>query len=280
MQFSKLLITAVLIILPAAAPAEELELINRPVNTSGLTGLLFTTSPFTVPARTIETGVAFLVEKSTRPDYDLKEFPSISVTAGLSGNAELALKTSYFHRTAPGGAKTREGGDTELSWKWSFQRQDEASLMPALAVLVTGIAPTSDQDLNTTGGVVHWGARFGLSAGREVIWGDHVIGVFGDAQWAVRDLSDERFRDRYGIVNAGLLFPISKYRNLQMLFEYTLASGIDRISAQGGDYSGLTYGLRLVGEKFNLSFGAQFLRKLVEGFDNSSRIIGMMSIKL
>jgi hypothetical protein len=261
-----------------AEEAEELEMINRPVNASGLTGLLFTTAPYTASSKTIEISAAAISEKSTTPDYSINELPSISATMGITESMELALKGSYFHNTTAGGIKERGAGETELSYKWNFLPQAESSSLPALAVIVTGIAAGSNKNANP-GRVTHWGARFGLSAGREIIWGDHVIGIYADAQMVVHDLMDENLRDRYGIVNAGLLFPISKYRNLQMLIEYTMVNGIDKITAQGGDYSGITYGLRLVNERFNLSIGTQFLHKLVQGFENSNRIIGMASIK-
>jgi hypothetical protein len=145
---------------------------------------------------------------------------------------------------------------------------------------MTAIAPTSDEEADIPG-VAHWGTRFGLTAGREITLGDHVIGIYADGQMVLQDLSDARSRDRYGLMNAGLLFPISKYRNLQMLLEYTIATGVDRqLVIEGGDYSGVTSGLRLVTERFNLSIGTQFLRKRAEGFDNSTRIIGMMSFKI
>jgi len=261
----------------SSAVAEELEMINRPANLSGLTGLLFTTGPFTVSPGRFEIGAAAFTEKSTAPDYSVTELPSVTLTAGLTETTELALKSSYLRRTSET-TRDRSMGDTQLSWKWNFLPQSESSSLPALALIVTGIAPTSDRDKNF-GGVVHWGAKTGLTAGKELIWGDHVIGLYADAQVAVQDLSDERIRDRYGVMNAGLIFPISKNRNLQMLLEYSLLSGIDKISGQGGDYSGITYGLRLVNERFNLSFGAQFLRKQVQNFDDSSRVIGMMSMK-
>jgi hypothetical protein len=275
---SLLLPVTVLLISSAAALAEDLEIINRPVNTSGLTGLLFTTAPLTLPPRSVEIGVATLSENSTVPNYSVGELPSLSITAGIAQGMELALKGSYFHKTVNEGNKARGAGDTELSYKWNFLPQTESSSFPALALIIAGIAPTSSRDLDL-GGVAHWGTRFGLTAGREITWGDHVIGVYADGQMAVHDLSDQRFRDRYGILNAGLLLPISKYRNLQMLIEYNLVTGIDKISDAGGDYSAVTYGLRLVSEKFNLTIGTQFMHKKVPGFENSNRIIGMTSIK-
>lgn len=262
----------------SASPAEELELINRPVNMSGLTGLVFTTAPFTLPIRSLEVGVATLSENSTIPDFTVSELPVLSITAGIAQNMEMAVKSSVFRMSMNQGETKKGTGDTELSYKWNFLPQTESSPYPAVALIVTGIAPTGDRDLNL-GVVAHWGAKFGLSVGREITWGDHVLLACVDGQMVVHDSTDERFRDTYGVLNIGLLYPISKYRNLQVIAEYNLVNGIDKISDVGGDYTALTFGLRLVSERFNLTIGSQFLRKRVEGFENASRVIGMASIK-
>ncbi len=274
-----LLLTAIVLLLStSSSPAEELELINRPVNMSGLTGLVFTTAPFTLPTRSIEIAAATLSENSTIPDFTVSELPILSITAGIAQNMELAVQSSDFHITMNQGETRKGTGDTELSYKWNFLPQTESSLYPAVALIVTGIAPTGDRDLNL-GVVAHWGAKFGLSAGREITWGDHALLACIDGQMVVHDSTDDRFRDMYGILNIGLLYPISKYRNLQVIVEYNLVNGIDKISAVGGDYTALTLGLRLVSERFNLTIGSQFLRKRVEGFENASRVIGMASMK-
>jgi len=49
---------------------------------------------------------------------------------------------------------------------------------------------------------------------------------------------------------------------------------------EGGDYTAATYGLRLLSEQFNLTIGTQFLRKRTEGYGNSGRVVGLMSMKL
>lgn len=267
-------------VLVSAAMAEDLEMINRPVNASGMTGLLFTTAPFTMDPKTVEIAVAAFSENSTIPNYTINELPALSITIGVSSGMELALKGSYFNETVGGGNdKMRGSGDAELTYKWNFLPQSEASSYPAIALLVAGIAPTSNkEDLNLSG-VSHWGAKLGLSMGSELTWRDHVLGIYADGQMVVHDLSDDRVRDRYGIANAGFLLPISKYRNLQMLIEYNVVFGVDRIVTQGGNYSAVTYGLRLVTEKFNLTIGTQFLRKEEMGFENSTRIAGMTSLK-
>ena len=261
------------------ASAEDLELINRPVNTSGLTGLLFTTAPYTLPKGKLEAGTAVLTETSTIPHYTVSQIPAVFISSGIAQDMELAISTRYLKKTTGDNLKARGAGDTELTYKWNFLPQRESSSMPSLALLMAGTAPTGDRDLDLAT-VVHWGARLGLSAGTELLWGEHVLGIYADGQVVVHDLSDARYRDRYGLINAGLLLPISKYRNLQMFVEYSQVAGIDKINATGGDYTGITYGLRLVNERFNITFGTQFLHKAVTGFDNSKRIVGMMSLKL
>jgi hypothetical protein len=98
--------------------AEELEIVNRPVNISGLTGLLITTSPYTLAPGTVEIGASILSENSIRPDYTITEYP-ISATIGISNNSELGLRSSYFTISeGPTGSSvvTRKTGDIGLSF--------------------------------------------------------------------------------------------------------------------------------------------------------------------
>ncbi len=176
------------------------------------------------------------------------------------------------------GARERGTGNFNIGLKYTVLPQLESSWVPAVALFASGSTGADNKDI-VLNGIIHWGARVGLAAGREINWGEHIIGIYGDAQLVVHDLNNENYRDRYGLFNAGLLFPVSKNRNLQMVVEYTFTTGIDRITAQGGDYSALLYGLRLVTERFNFSIGSQFIRKRVEGFDDSTGIIAVSSIK-
>lgn len=260
--------------------AEELDIVNRPVNSSGLTGLLFTTAPYTLPRGTVEIGASVLSENSTRPDYTMTEYP-LSITNGIGTNKELALRWSYFNiKEGPTPTTTHHmTGDIELSYKWNFMPQEEDSRVPGLALVVTGIAPmqkNTDMLVNT---LSHWGIRLGLTTGTEINWKDHLLGIYADAQVAGQDLTEKRLRDIYEIFNAGLLFPISKHQNLQMFVEYSIINGKKTLSLTGGDYSAITYGLRLVSERFNLTFGTQFLRKQTEGNGDSGRIGALMSMK-
>jgi len=278
MRYALLLPIIVAFLLPSALRAEELEIVNRPVNTSGMTGLLVTNSPFTLPPKTLEVGVMVLTETSLSPRYTSTEYP-MTFSLGLSHNSEVALRGAFHYLNVDPDQITRGMGDTELSYKWNFRPQTELSSIPGFALIMTGVFPTGDKTVGMNS-VSHWGGRIGLSLGSEVIWEDHIIGFFADAQVAVQDLSDNESRDSYSLVNAGILFPISKYRNLQMIIEYNQRKGKDIVSIDGLDFSAVTYGIRLVNERFNFTFGTQFIHKSEIGFASSNRVIGIMSIKL
>ncbi len=267
---------------PAAILAEELEIVNHPVSASGLTGLLMTTSPYTLSPGTVEIAASVLSENSIKPDYTINEYP-LSISYGISNDSEIALRSYYLTISeGPTGTNvvTRKTGDIELSFKWNFMPQLEASMRPAVAFFVTGIIPTDNNNDSKTNLVSHWGLRLGLSVGTEVGWRDHILGIYADGQLAGLDLTDKQRKDAYGIFNAGLLLPISKYQNLQMFLEYSLVTGKDLMTLSGSDYNGLTYGLRLVTERFNLTIGSQSIHKKLEGYDKSDKVIGLMSLKL
>jgi len=261
--------------------ADEIDLINRPINTNGLTGLMFTTAPYTLPTGTVEIGVAVLYESSVKPDYSVMEFPLI-MAVGLGRNMEIGVRGSYYNlkeNPTTTAVNLRAAGDVQVSYKWNFLPQAEFSRAPGLSLIITGIIPVEDDVNKKIDSATHWGLRAGLSTGTELTWKQHILAIYADAQVAGQDLTERRLEDIYGIFNAGLLFPISKYDNLQILTEYTIVYGKNKTSVTGGDYTALTFGIRLVSERFNLTMGSQYLHKQVEGFDNSSRIIGLISMK-
>jgi hypothetical protein len=261
--------------------AEDLEMVNRPVNISGLTGLLFTTVPYTQPSGKVEIAGSVLSESSVTPEYRIIEYP-FSITVGMKNNAEVALKGSYFHiKEGPTGTATiyRQTGDLELSYKWNFLPQREYSIIPGAALIITGILPTEETSTRTMSSLTHWGMRIGFSAGTEITWKERILGVYADAQMAGQDLTESSMSDIYEVANAGVLFPISKYRNLQMFMEYSLVHGKDFTTLSGDDYTSLTYGLRLASERFNLTLGAQYLHKRSEMYNRSGRVGGIMSMK-
>ena len=263
---------------PWHACAEDLEMINRPINVDGLTGLLVTTIPYTMPRRTIEVGAASIAESSHLPDYTIDTYPLL-LNYGLTDNMEIAARTSYIVLQHGNEARLRGSGDSLLSWKWNFRPQQEDSIKPALSLFLTGILPTGNAEKGTNT-VDHWGARLGLSIGSEIPVVDYILGVYADAQVAIQDLSDGRSRDRYQLLNAGVLLPISKYRNLQMMIEYNARNGADVFHMNLPNYSAVTYGIRLVSQRFNLTFGAQFIHKTAAGFEDANRVTAIASMKM
>ena len=272
-------------VFPAAAFAQDIDavdVVNHPVNTSGLTGLLFTTAPYTLPTGTVEVGASLLTENSVLPDFTITQYP-LSVTVGLPHNAELAVRSSFFDiKEGPTNTTTpteRKTGDLDVFYKWNFLPPKEESIRPAFALIAGGSLPTGKNTDMKINAVNHWGIRAGVSGGTEIGWKEHIIGVYADAQVVGQDLTEKRLSDVYELYNAGLLLPISKYQNLQMFAEYSIVQGRKSITLDGGDYSGLTYGLRLVSERFNLTIGTQFLHKKAQGYSNSDRIMAMISMK-
>lgn len=260
---------------------EDIEMVNHPVNSWGLTGLLFTTMPYTLDPGQVEVGAAVLSENSVLPDYTLTEYP-LTVTTGIAPHSELALRCSYFNLKEGPTVTTpiqRRAGNIQLTYKWNFLYQEEGSPNPAISLILTGIVPVETDSDTRINDAHYWGMRVGLSAGSEISWKEHILGIYGDIQLASSDPTNKRLRDIYEIANAGLLFPISKYRNLQMFIEYNIVHGQDNITFEGGDYSAITYGLRVVNERLNVTLGTQLLRKKVEGYDNSDKVIGLLSIK-
>ena len=218
--------------------ADDLEMINRPVSASGLTGLLFTTAPYTLAPGTLELGLSILSEYSVKPEYSINEIP-LSISVGISKNEEIAVSNSYLQiKEGPSGATgtARNIGDVEVSYKWNFLPQTEFSMRPAVALLITGIVPTEKDGNTRTNTVQNWGTRIGMSIGTEAGWKEHILGLYADAQLQGQDLTDKSFADVYEIMNAGMLLPISKYRNLQMLIEYTIVQGRKFITIDGGEH--------------------------------------------
>jgi hypothetical protein len=273
-----ILCLAAALVLPAHTCAEELEMINRPVNAQGLTGLLFTTSPYTLPRRTFEIGLSTLSERSFSPEYTVNGYP-VTVSYGLGRSMEVALKASYWYQKNAAQEGSRGFSDAELAFKWCVLPPREYSSRPSVAVLLKGAVPTGDRTAGTNT-VINWGAGIGLSIGGEVFIEDYVMGYYADGMLLAQDLSSTEKRDQYYTANAGILLPISKYRNLQMFLEYNILHDHDRISLYEVDYTAVTYGLRLVNSRYNLTFGTQFKRRADSGYDNASRITLIASMKI
>lgn len=263
-----------------ASFAEELEMINRPVNTMCLTGLMVTTAPYVLDAGMVEAGLISISENSNSPDYTLTEYSSC-IAVGIGKSMELSVRGSFLHLEEGLSTKERGTGDAEVSWKWNVRHQNEDGDPPAVSLFLVGILPTAVNQPDI-GLVQNWGMRLGMSVGSEIFWEDHIIGIYADGHTVFQDLSNELKRDIYYIVNTGLLLPISKYRNLQLILEYNIVSGRDAgTRADIIDHTAVTSGIRLVSERFNLSIGMQLLNKekTAPGIQDSTRVIGIASMK-
>jgi hypothetical protein len=270
---------AMLLVPAGSLRAEDLEMVNRPINMKGFTGLLYTTAPYTLAPGVMEAGLASIYEDSAIPAYTLNEYPVV-LAAGIGHDMEVAVKMSLFRQQTgtSSSQKSRGSGNAEVSYKWNFRPQQEYSIAPAVAILFTAIFPSNDSQSEFIQ-AKNWGAQVGVSAGSEISWDEHLLGIYADAEVTVRDLSNNKYRDRYGSVNAGILMPISKQRNLQLFLEYGFVSGKDVVNIYGLDYSAITYGLRMVSKRVNLTIGSQFEHKDRSGYGNSGKVIGMASIK-
>lgn len=264
-----------------ATLAEELEMVNRPMNTTCLTGLMVTTAPFTLNTGMVEAGLASISENSNKPDYTLTEY-AVCMAVGIGRSMELAVRGSFLHLEDGLSIEERGIGDTEVSWKWNIIHQNEDDASPGVSLFLAGIAPTGIKQPDL-GRVQNWGMKLGISVGSEIPWEDHMIGIYADGQAVFQDFSNVFKRDVYHIINAGILLPISKYRNLQLILEYNIVSGRDvKTKADIMDHTAVTSGIRLVSEQFNLSIGMQLLNKekTIPEIEDSTRIIGIVSIKL
>lgn len=270
---------AIPLIAAAGLHGEELEMVNRPISTNGLTGLLSTTTPYTLAPGIVEAGFASQSEESAIPAYTLNEY-IVTLAAGIGHDREIAVRSTYFRQQTgvSSSQRSRGTGNAEILYKWNFKPQQEYSNIPAAALLLTAIFPSGDNKSGFTQ-VKNWGAHIGLSIGSEISWEEHILGIYADAAMAFHDLSNSQFRDRYGIMNTGILMPISKERNLQLFLEYGFVGGKNVVNVYGLDYSAITYGLRMVSERLNLTIGTQFLNKTIPGYGNSGKVVGMASVK-
>ncbi len=158
------ILSALVILVPHGASAEDLALINRPVNISGFTGLLYTTAPYTLSSGTVEIGASVVSENSTVPDFTITEYP-MSISVGMPHNTELVIRDSYYEiKEGPTGTAVteRDPGDLSVSVKWNFLPPSETSIRPALAVFAGGLFSTDSRLDKKVNSVRHWGAFLGF----------------------------------------------------------------------------------------------------------------------
>lgn len=266
-------------------PADDILMVNRPPNIQGLTGLLFTSSAYTLPPGRAVVGASLLTEYSSQPEFSVIQVP-VTLTYGVSDRIEMGLKAKIVDLDSPRYLQRAHGfGDSEVAVKWRFASQ--RFFLPDMAVGVCYIMPTGNENKHLNE-VVNWGAKFAAIASLEgKTSSGHVFGVYLESQ-AV--FIDELYRrgsstpgaERYGVINGGVLFPVSGDNRLQLIAEYNqilYKSGYQPTMIEGNE-NAATAAVRYVTEQFSSTAGLQYINKEKSTDQNTYRFVWKISLVL
>ena len=264
-----------------ARTSDQIVVVNRPPNIHGLTGLMVTNSAYTQGAGHFALGASVLGEDSDTPDASLLQGIG-TLTIGLSDTVELGGKAKFLVANAGSSATQEEGlGDTEVALKWRFRGQSKGETIPAMAIGIGGIIPTGDSAKGFEE-VRENGLKIMLIATSETpILEDSFIGVYFEAQAVFIDQitrDDPVTQENYGIINAGLLLPLSENNHSQWILEYNAVVDKDIPTLGEGDYTAFATAFRYVTANLNITVGGQYLMKDLPGFENTVRFIGTASV--
>ena len=253
--------------------------VNRPANVQGLTGLIITNSAYTQPKGRIVMGLATIAENSDEPDFSIIQGIA-TVTAGVTDRIEVGLRAQVVG-TNFGSSETREigAGDTDLLVKWRITTQGET--LPSIALGLAVTLPTGDSKKGFQS-VEHESTRFMvIGTSEQEMPGDYFIGIYFEGQIVNVDRLPEQdakpYSEKYGVINAGLLFPLTDDRSLQLVIEYNTVVKKDIPSVYEQNHSSVMPGLRYVTENLNISLGVQFMNREDPAFKNDLRYIGTLS---
>ena len=264
---------------PEGPKEEAAKVINRPANLQGLTGLIFTNSAYTQPRGRIVAGLAGIAENSSDPNFSILQ-GFATITAGITDRIEIGIRGQGIG-TNFGSSQTRETGlgDTDVLLKWRIT--SEYDPFPAIALGIAYTFPTGDSAKGYSD-VQDYGLRFMLiGTAEKEMPGDYFIGVYFEGQVCYKDklpwTDGKSYSEKYGVVNAGLLFPLTESRKLQAMFEYTtvVKKNIPTVNAENS--TGFMPGLRYVTEHANISVGVQFYHREAQGYDDTLRYVGTLS---
>lgn len=264
--------------------AAHYQVINRPVNIQGLTGLILTNSAYTQPAGSVVFGISGQGEDSDTPNYSVAQ-GAATITIGVTDRVEVAIKGRTIG-TGLGSSTDRSigPGDTDLLLKWRFSSQGEN--LPALAFGFGWTFPTGDSDNGFTE-IKYEGIKLMVIASSENrVLSDGFLGIYMEAQAVLNDQLHKReespYKEKYGVVNAGILFPISDDNHLQFLFEYSRVVKRNFTVLYDRNYTGLMPGLRYVTDNFNISLGIQRINREDSGpaaDSKANRLMGTMNYR-
>jgi len=255
------------------------KVINRPANLQGLTGLIFTNSAYTQPKGRIVVGLASIGENSSDPNFSIAQ-GFATITAGITDRIEIGIRGQAI-ATNLGSSQTRETGlgDTDVLVKWRIS--SEYDPWPAIALGIAYTFPTGDSAKGYND-VEDYGLRFMvIGTAEKEMPGDYFIGVYFEGQVVYKDkipwTDGKNYSEKYGVVNAGLLFPLTESRKLQAMLEYTTVVKKNIPTVNAMDSTGLMPGLRYVTEHANISVGVQFYDREEAGFEDTLRYVGTLS---
>lgn len=256
-------------------------LINRPVNLQGLTGLIMTNSAYTQPKGSITIGVASIAEDSDDPNFSIIRGIT-TITAGLTDSLEASLRANAFAINL-GSSKTREEGfgDIDLMLKWRLTEQTD--LLPAIALGFSYTAPTGDEQKGFRGVEDQSLRLMVIGTSESEIPENIVLGMYFEGQLVYNDRlpwEDADYQsDKFGVVNAGLLVPITKSRELQAILEYNTVVKKNFPSVYEEDHQAVMPALRFVTENLNISMGVQLYRRTDGDSSKTNRYLGTLNYR-
>ncbi len=242
---------------------------------------MVTNSAFTRPAGTLAVGGSIMFEDGNKPDYRIIQTP-ITLTFGITETIEAGIKTKYvdYERATPRASKSGLG-DTELAVKWRWDTHSVT--FPELAVGLAGIMPTAS-DSKGLNDVTNWGVKvMALATSETRISDGSFLGIYLESQAVFIDGFSAghttSMQDRYGVVNVGVLLPLSTDNRFQAMIELskTLGRAHYKTALAEGDQLGITPALRYVSDALSFTAGAQFLQKDSNGYEDTVRWIGTLS---
>ena len=253
--------------------------VNRPVNAQGLTGLIITNSAYTQRKGNMVIGLSAIAEDSTKPDFSMVQGIA-TVTGGILDRVELGVKTKMI-ATNIGSSDTRESGagDTDLLFKWRISSAGET--LPAIALGLAYTLPTGESSKGYRE-VEREGIRLMvIGSSEKEMPGDYVFGVYFEGQIVfidqLRRPANTVYADKYGVINAGVLFPLIENRRLQAIVEYNRVVKKDTATLSDQNSEAVMPALRYVTPNLNISLGVQFLHREQTGFENDNRYVGTLS---
>ena len=213
-------------------------------------------------------------------DTFLDPLVTLTYIAANTDRIELGLRAQMV-ATNVGSSATREtgAGDTDLLLKWRISTQGE--ILPAIALGLGCTLPTGNASKGFQS-AEHASARLMvIGTSEQEMPGDYFIGIYFEGQIVYSDLDrgaePKPYADKYGVFNAGLLFPLTGDRSLQAIFEYNAVVKKDIPSVYEQDHKSLMPGLRYVTDRLNVSLGVQFMNREDPAFKNDLRYIGTLS---